>query len=179
MDEVTRLALEARDGDEAALVGFIRRTQADVWRFVAHLVDRQSADDLTQDVYLRAVPALARFRGDAPAKLWLLAIARRTCADEIRRRTRRRGKVGGELLDIDGARGLPTVDDPTGTVDVTDLVDSLEPDRRTAFVLTQVLGLPYDEAARVCGVPIGTIRSRVARARADLLRAAAADEGTG
>jgi RNA polymerase sigma-70 factor (ECF subfamily) len=179
VDEITRLALEARDGDEAALVGFIRRTQADVWRFVAHLVDRQAADDLTQDVYLRAVPALARFRGDAPARLWLLAIARRTCADEIRRRSRRRRRIGGDVLDVDDLAAGPTVDDATGAVDLAGLVDDLEPDRRTAFVLTQVLGLPYDEAARVCGVPIGTIRSRVARARADLLRAAEADEGTG
>lgn len=179
VDELTRLALEARDGDEAALVGFIRRTQADVWRFVAHLVDRQSADDLTQDVYLRAVPALARFRGDAPARLWLLAIARRTCADEIRRRSRRRRKVGGPFLDIDEAAGVPAEADATGAVDVVALVDDLDPDRRSAFVLTQVLGLPYDEAARVCGVPIGTIRSRVARARGDLLDAARADEGAG
>lgn len=179
VDEVTRLALEARDGDEAALVGFIRRTQADVWRFVAHLVDRQSADDLTQEVYLRAVPALGRFRGDAPARLWLLAIARRTCADEIRRRSRRRRIVGGDPVELDESTAAFAVDDPTGGVDVADLVDSLDPDRRSAFVLTQVLGLPYDEAARVCGVPTGTIRSRVARARADLLRAADADEGTG
>lgn len=179
VDEVTRLALEARDGDEAALVGFIRRTQADVWRFVAHLVDRDSADDLTQEVYLRAVPALGRFRGDAPAKLWLLAIARRACADEIRRRARRRRRTGGDPLALDDVAGLPDEVDPTGAVDVADLVDALDPDRRSAFVLTQVLGLPYDEAARVCGVPVGTIRSRVARARADLLRAAAADEGTG
>jgi RNA polymerase sigma-70 factor (ECF subfamily) len=179
VDELTRLALEARDGDEAALVGFIRRTQADVWRFVAHLVDRGSADDLTQEVYLRAVPALGRFRGDAPARLWLLAIARRTCADDIRRRTRRRRLLGGGFLDVDEAAGVPAAGDPTGAVDVADLVDALDPDRRTAFVLTQVLGLPYDEAARVCGVPVGTIRSRVARARADLLRAAEADESAG
>lgn len=179
MDEVTRLALEARDGDDAALIGFIRRTQADVWRFVAHLVDRGSADDLTQEVYLRAIPALSRFRGDAPARAWLLAIARRACADELRRRTRRRARVGGGFLDVDAAAGVPVVDDPTGAVDLVELVAALDPDRRAAFVLTQVLGLPYDEAARVCGVPVGTIRSRVARARADLLRAAEPEEGTG
>lgn len=179
VDELTRLALEARDGDEAALVGFLRRTQADVWRFVAHLVDRGSADDLTQEVYLRAVPALAGFRGEAPARLWLLAIARRTCADELRRRARRRRILGGAPLDLDAAAGLPVAADPTGGVDVASLVGGLEPDRRSAFVLTQVLGLPYDEAARVCGVPVGTIRSRVARARAELLRGATAEEGTG
>ena len=174
---MSRLALEAGKGDEAALVGFVQRTQVDVWRFVAHLVDRDSADDLTQDVYLRAVPALARYRGDAPARVWLLSIARRTCADEIRRRARRRRAIGGPFLDVDGADGLPATADPTGAVDLADLVEGLDPDRRSAFVLTQVLGLRYDDAARVCGVPVGTIRSRVARARADLLAAAHADTG--
>ena len=52
------------------------------------------------------------------------------------------------------------------------LLDALDPKRSEALVLTQVLGLSYAEAAEVCGCPIGTIRSRVARARDDLLRAA-------
>jgi RNA polymerase sigma-70 factor, ECF subfamily len=52
---------------------------------------------------------------------------------------------------------------------VADLLTRLDPDRREAFVLTQLLGLPYAEAAEVVGCPVGTIRSRVARARADLL----------
>lgn len=174
-DELTRLALEARDGDEVALEGFIRRTQADVWRFVAHLVDQRSADDLTQDVYLRAVPALARFRGEAPVRLWLLAIARRVCADEVRKRVRRRRRVG-DVVALDRLEAVePAVADESGVVDVAALIDGLDDDRRAAFVLTQVLGLPYDEAARVCGVPVGTIRSRVARARGELLAAANAD----
>jgi RNA polymerase sigma-70 factor (ECF subfamily) len=50
-----------------------------------------------------------------------------------------------------------------------DLIGRLDPDRRAAFVLTQLLHIPYDQAARVCGCPAGTIRSRVARARGDLI----------
>jgi RNA polymerase sigma-70 factor (ECF subfamily) len=176
VDELTRLALQARHGDDAALTGFVQRTQADVWRLVAHLVDRDSADDLTQEVYVRAVPALARFRGDAPARLWLLAIARRTCADELRRRIRRRRRVTVEPI---GETDPQAPGDDTSAVDLADLVSDLDADRRTAFVLTQLLGLSYDEASGVCGVPIGTIRSRVARARADLLHAAAAERDAG
>jgi RNA polymerase sigma-70 factor (ECF subfamily) len=56
------------------------------------------------------------------------------------------------------------------------LIDGLHPDRREAFVLTQLVGLSYDEAAEVLGCPIGTIRSRVARARADLLQTLSAAE---
>ena len=56
---------------------------------------------------------------------------------------------------------------------MTDLLARLDPDRREAFVLTQLLGLPYAEAAEVAGCPVGTIRSRVARARADLIESLA------
>ncbi len=56
------------------------------------------------------------------------------------------------------------------------LVDGLDDDRRAAFVLTQVLGLQYAEAAEVLGCPIGTVRSRVARARLDLVAADRSDE---
>jgi RNA polymerase sigma-70 factor (ECF subfamily) len=59
------------------------------------------------------------------------------------------------------------------------LLDGLESDRRDALVLTQVLGLSYSEAAEVCGCPLGTIRSRVARARDDLIAAARRDDRVG
>jgi RNA polymerase sigma-70 factor, ECF subfamily len=176
VDRLTSLALGARDGDEVSLAGFVRASQADVWRLAAHLVDVQSADDVTQEVYLRAIPALARFRGDASARTWLLAIARRTCADVIRRRGRQR-RLWARLVAQPDATA-PAVTSPAGEVELSHLVAALDPDRREAFVLTQVLGLPYAEAAEVCGVPVGTIRSRVARARGDLLAAVAdADAG--
>lgn len=155
-------------GDQVAMGAFVRQTQPEVWRLCARLGDRDAADDLTQEVYLRALPALARFRGDASARTWLLQIARHTCADHVRRRTRRRA-----LLDRLVARGEDEAVEPdtSGELALDDAVAALDQDRRAAFVLTQVVGLSYAEAAEVCEVPIGTIRSRVARARADLLDA--------
>lgn len=165
MDETTRLLVAARDGDEVSLAAWIRRTHPEVWRVCAHLVDPVAADDVTQEVYVRAWRALPAFRGDASARTWLLSIARRTCADAVRARVRRR-----RLLDVLTARaGTERPPDQAGEVDLADLVAGLDADRRAAFVLTQVLGLSYAEAATVCSCPVGTIRSRVARARADLL----------
>ena len=164
MDDLTRLLLDAGEGDRLALHALIRRTQADVWRFCAHLVDRQAADDLTQDTYVRAMGSMHRFRGDASARTWLLSIARRACADEIRRRQRRR--PWERLTDEVPDRATP---DATGLSDLEDLLTVLDPDRRAAFVLTQRLGLSYAEAAEALEVPIGTVRSRVARAREDLV----------
>ncbi len=168
MDELTRLALAAGTGDRVATAAFVRRTQPEVWRVCARLGDRQHADDLTQEVYARALPALAAFRADASARTWLLQIARYVCADHVRASRRRRA-----LVDRLIARDRPAVEvaEATGERDLDDLVRRLHPDRLEAFVLTQVAGLSYAEAALVCDVPIGTIRSRVARARADLLEA--------
>ena len=166
VDDVTALALAAGSGDRVALATFVRRTQADVWRFCAHVNGRAEADDLTQETYLRAIPALARFEGRSSARAWLLSIARRTCADSVRRTVRRRRLVEQTAFDV-ASQERPS---PGGEVDLRLLLAGLDTDRRQAFVMTQVLGLSYAEAADACACPIGTIRSRVARAREDLLR---------
>ena len=172
MDELTRVLVAARDGDRQALRSFVDLSQPSVWRFVAHQVGRADADDVTQDVYVRAWRALPAFRHDASARTWLLAIARRAGVDALRRRGRR-ARIGARLA----ARPTVGPSDPPSAQALEDLVTGLEPGRRAAFVLTQLLGCSYAEAAAVCAVPVGTVRSRVARARADLvdqLRAAAA-----
>jgi RNA polymerase sigma-70 factor (ECF subfamily) len=153
--------------DPAALV---RATQADVWRFVAGLVEPGAADDLTQETYLRAFRALDDFEGRSTPRTWLLGIARRACADHIRAAQRRRRLVGALAADT-GSAAMP---DHAGLVGAQDLLARLPEDRRSALVLTQVIGLSYDEAAAAEGVPVGTIRSRVARARMQLVEALAA-----
>lgn len=153
-----------------ALSAWIRNSQAEVWRLCAQLVSREAADDVTQEVYLRAYRSLPRFRGDSSSRTWLLSIARRTCADAIRD-LRRRRRLASRL------ERPEVMADPTRAVSVEALLGGLGAERRQAFVLTQVLGLSYAEAAEVCDCPVGTIRSRVARARADLV--ARLEEGAG
>ena len=161
-DELTELLLAAQDGDRLALSAWIKRSQAEVWRLCVQLVSREQADDVTQEVYLRACRALPAFRAESSARTWLLAIARRTCADAVRD-LRRRRRLAARFE-------RPAYEpDPARAVSVEALLSDLDPDRRLAFVLTQVLGLSYQETAQICDCPVGTIRSRVARARADLL----------
>ncbi|MEO6318948.1 MAG: sigma-70 family RNA polymerase sigma factor [Acidimicrobiales bacterium] len=175
--DLTALALAAGAGDRVALTAFVGRTQSEVWRLCGRLGDRAEADDLTQEVYLRALPAMARFRADASARTWLLQIARHVCADHVRRRTRRRALVDRV---VQRTRKADVVEpDCTGELELNEVIAGLDPDRRDAFVLTQVRGLSYAEAAEVCEVPIGTIRSRVARARADLLDGLTEVSGSG
>jgi RNA polymerase sigma-70 factor (ECF subfamily) len=176
VDELTSLARAAGRGDRAALARLVRQTQADIWRLCAHLVDPASADDLAQETYLRAIPALRKFRGDAPVLIWLLTIARRTCAAEIAARSKHRQLATRLAVTPEAAMGQQAPG-PDVRALAASLLAGLDPDRRAAFVLTQMLGCSYAEAAQICGCPVGTIRSRVARAREDLdvIAAEAAD----
>lgn len=164
VDAITALALRARSGDVAAAEEFIRSTQVDVWRTCLYLGDRGSADDLTQETYARAFASIHRFAGRSSAKTWLLAIARNVCSDAVRAAIRERSRRPEP----------PELTRPADdSVHLRMLLAALPLDRREAFVLTQLLGYSYAEAADVCAV--GTIRSRVARARDELQAAVAAD----
>jgi RNA polymerase sigma-70 factor (ECF subfamily) len=171
VDDLERLAAAAVDGDPLAAAALVRATQSDVWRLCAALGDRQSADDLTQETYLRAFGSLHRFEGRSSLRTWLLSIARRVCADAVRSRRRRRLTLVREDAELEALGSGDDADRVGEGAAVADLLARLDPDRREAFVLTQLLGLPYAEAAEVAGCPMGTIRSRVARARADLVEA--------
>jgi RNA polymerase sigma-70 factor, ECF subfamily len=160
MDELTQLLLTASDGDRQALTELVQRAQPDVWRFCAAIVGAERADDATQDTFIRAWRGAHAFEGRSSAKTWLFAIAKRVCFEAVRR----------QQLTPTPVADLPETvgEGHEGLVDGQDLLTRLEPDRRAAFVLTQLFGLSYDDAAVVCGCPVGTIRSRIARARAEL-----------
>ncbi|WTO77074.1 sigma-70 family RNA polymerase sigma factor [Streptomyces sp. NBC_00210] len=170
-DAITAWALAARGGDPLAVEQFVRALHRDVRRYVAYLsADPQAADDLTQDTFLRALGSLHRFEGRSSARTWLLSIARRAVIDSLRHTAAR-----PRLADTDDwqsaaeraqHRNLPGFDDG---IALAELLATLPDERREAFVLTQLLGLPYAEAALVSGCPVGTVRSRVARARSSLI----------
>jgi len=162
VDELTRLLGEAQAGDSRSLEAFVRLTQPSVWRFCAHLLGPDDATDATQETYLAAWRAMPAFRGDASARTWLFAIARRT-AERVARGRRRWVELA------DHALGPPPSAHPEQAAELGDLLAGLDLDRRLALVLTQIVGLSYAEAAAVCDCPVGTIRSRVARGRKDLI----------
>jgi RNA polymerase sigma-70 factor (ECF subfamily) len=169
-DQVTEWALAARGGEPVAVERFVSATYRDVWRFVAHVsADVHGADDLAQETYLRALTSLSRFAGRCSARQWLLAIARRVLVDRYRSAAARPRIAVAEDWQAAAERaqpgGLPGFEEG---VALRELLDALNGERREAFVLTQLLGFGYADAAAVVGCPVGTVRSRVARARADL-----------
>ena len=111
----------------------VRLTQPAVWQVCASLGSAGEVEDLVQETYLRALGSLARYRADAPVRVWLLAIARRVCADHVRRRQRHRRLV-------DRITGSTTALDVPAPEVVDDLLEVLDADRREAFVLTQLVG---------------------------------------
>ena len=161
MSDEEQLLRAAAAGDRVALATFVRVTQDQVYRLCSYLGGGSEVGDLVQETYLRALRSMPRFEGRSSARTWLLVIARRVCADAVRAAKRRRSF---EAI----WRREDVAHDPADGIHAALLVRALAPDRREAFVLTQIVGLPYAEAAKVAGVPIGTIRSRVARARQDL-----------
>jgi RNA polymerase sigma-70 factor, ECF subfamily len=164
LDPLTAAALAARDGDPEALRRLLDGTQAPLRRFCSAMVPGQDPDDLVQETYLRAWRALGGFRGDSSVTTWLTAIARRVCLDAVARSRRRRQAEAVRSADASDRSGV-SVAGPAGTSELADLIGRLDPDRREALVLTQLLGLSYEETARVTEVAVGTVRSRVARAR--------------
>lgn len=167
------LVSPAQRGDRTALTRFVTLTQHDLRRFVASLAGADEADDLTQETYLRAFRALPAFRRESSTRTWLLTLARRVVVDHFRLTGRRvplsdtEWAPAADAADLRSGRAFTA--DPAAVVSWQDLLGSVRADRREALLLTQVLGLSYEEAAQVCGCPVGTIRSRVARGRDDLL----------
>ncbi|MEZ5165045.1 MAG: sigma-70 family RNA polymerase sigma factor [Acidimicrobiales bacterium] len=160
-DPLAHLAAAAAEGNNSALEALVLETRQAVTRVCVQLGSPGETDDLVQETYLRMVRALPGFRAEAPILAWLLTIARRTCADQVRRRERSRR--------IDARVRAEPIDHVTPPPEYTDdLLDAIDPDRRDAFVLTQIAGLSYADAAAQLRCPVGTIRSRVARARDDL-----------
>jgi RNA polymerase sigma-70 factor, ECF subfamily len=162
---VEALARRAARGDGEAFEAVCRALSDDVWRYCVALAgDRELGFEAAQETFVRLVGAIRRFRGDAPVRVYTLAIARRAVA-EVLRRERRHAHA-----DLDRSPE-PVAVDQRGVAEVADLVRALPHDQRQAFVLTQVVGLPYEEAAAVAGCAVGTIRSRVFRARERLVAA--------
>jgi RNA polymerase sigma-70 factor (ECF subfamily) len=172
MDQLTVTALRAKAGDRQALDDFVAETLSDVLGLCRYLGKPSDPEDLAQETYARALGAIHRFRGDGSARAWLLSIARRVCADATRIEIRSR-KLDERLV----AQLTTTDHHDHRWVEIEGMLSVLDENRKSAFVLTQLLGLSYEEAAEAMACPVGTIRSRVARARQQLIDVASVSEG--
>jgi RNA polymerase sigma-70 factor (ECF subfamily) len=163
----------ALDGDRDAMEALLRRHHdriAAVCRRITANPD--DAADCTQEALLAVVRGLPSFDGRSAFATWCYRIATNTCLDELRRRGRRAVPV--EDAALASASGLVEVDESEGAslrVDVDASLSTLPIEFRVAVVLRDLCALDYDEIAEICGVPGGTVRSRISRGRAALAAA--------
>ncbi|MBX5464185.1 MAG: sigma-70 family RNA polymerase sigma factor [Clostridia bacterium] len=174
LDDAREQALleRARAGDVAAFEELIRPELGRAYATAARLAGRQEAEDLVQEAALRAFRSLGGFRGGCRFGTWLYRIVVHLCADHARRQGRRAGLV--EPLEAETAEPRPrgTAGDPEAELLAAErhrLVEaalaSLPPGYRLVVLLRDVEGLSYEEVAELAGLPLGTVKSRVFRAR--------------
>jgi RNA polymerase sigma-70 factor (ECF subfamily) len=171
----------AQAGDAEAFGELAERYHSNVYGIVYRMCGAGDADDLTQEIFLRALKALRKFQfhGDASFRTWLYRIAVNACINELRRRKRRYDVEGPSLdedIQTDDGSVSRSVPDETRSPHVLAeraevqravraIVATLSPKHRAALTLVDLQQLDYEEAAATLECPLGTLKSRLARAR--------------
>ncbi len=176
MDEAA-LIRQAKKGDVPAFNRLVMEYQQAVYNVAYRIMgEPQSAEDVTQEAFISAYKSLRRFRGGS-FKAWLMRIATNSCYDELRRRKRRPQSSLDELTEeSDSFDFMRSPDEgPEAHRLKVELVEAIEhclqslpDDQRIAAVLCDVEGYDYKEIAEITSVSLGTVKSRMSRARARL-----------
>ena len=168
MTQTIRAKAVVRDAP-GSLRGSILALLPDLRAFARFLAqDRVAADDLVQDTLVRALAALEQFQPDSNLKAWLFTILRNLFFEQARRRRREAAALGAHGVLEEAVAGGQT--DHSEVRDLQRQLWRLPPLLREALVLVGAQELTHEEAALICGVPVGTMRARVSRARTQLSR---------
>ncbi len=169
------LVTQAAAGDQDAFDALVARHRLRVFNLARALVgDDGEAEDLVQETFVRAWRSVGRFRGQSTFRTWLYRVALNVIHTHLARRARRRGvwgwwREGTAPAEPAGGRGGDALE---GDLVRRDLIDRalarLSPELRAAVTLRDVEGLEYREIAEALGIPVGTVMSRIFRARARL-----------
>jgi RNA polymerase sigma-70 factor (ECF subfamily) len=177
--------LEAiRRGDPDAFEAMARRHAPGLFRLALRLTGRrEDAEDLVQETLVRALPKLRRFEGRASLSTYLFRALGNLWKNRLRSKQRSRlvdwfrggpggDEAGGSAFDPPDPQPLATdrLETEDRAEEVRQAVARLEPTRRWTLLLREVEEMSYEEIAEVTSVPVGTVRSRLARAREDLRR---------
>lgn len=176
MDEA-KLISQAQQGDLTAYNTLVLHYQDIVYNVAYRIMkDPASAEDATQDAFISAYKAIKSYRGGS-FKSWLLRIVTNTCYDELRRRKRRPQSSLDEITDDNPSVSFMADDQPgpekhRQQVELVDAVkrcmDELPDEQRIAAVLCDIEGRDYQEIADIMAVSLGTVKSRISRARSKL-----------
>lgn len=173
----------AREGVEAAYRELIRRYQRPVFSLIYRMVrDRELAEDLAQETFVKVLNAIDRYRPEFKFSSWVFKIANNSAIDHLRKKEL-------DTLSLEGGPDATTPDrleatalqigdsgeSPLDELEARELgsaietaIGKLRPEYRTCIILRHVEGRPYDEIAEILGLPLGTVKTYIHRARAEL-----------
>lgn len=175
-----QLVSQARSGSQAAYREIVRRFERPVYNLVVRMVrDAALAEDLSQDAFVKAFDRLDTYRaGQGKFSNWLFKIAHNTTIDHLRRASLDTVPLdagGTDETDFHALLSDPAADTPYDATLRSDLasalqaaIDRLRPEYREAIVLRHQEGLAYEEVAQVTGLPLGTVKTYLHRARKEL-----------
>ncbi|MEV6266275.1 sigma-70 family RNA polymerase sigma factor [Kribbella sp. NPDC051936] len=153
------VVVRAQVGEREAVAELVRGWHGAVWSYVRHMLGREDlADDVSQEVWLAVVRGLPRLKEPERFAAWLFTIARRSVVNHLRQRYADQPRV-----DVDEEPDL--ADQVVDRVDVRRLLGGVPVMEREVLVLFHLEDLSLEECAEVLGVPVGTVKSRLHRAR--------------
>lgn len=171
-----QLVERVQAGDKRAFDLLVGKYQHKIVGLVSRYVyDQHEAMDIAQEAFIKAYRALPRFRGDSAFYTWLYRIAINTAKNHLVSRGRRPPDVDVEVSDaeyLEGGRELRELENPENSLFKVELeqavkraLDQLPEDLRAALTLREFEGMSYEDIAAVMNCPVGTVRSRIFRAR--------------
>jgi RNA polymerase sigma-70 factor (ECF subfamily) len=180
----TSLIARCQKADIAAFNEIVARYKGKIYNYVYRMTgNAEDAEDLTQEVFVRMYTSSGTFRADASLSTWLFRIAGNLCVDAFRRGKKTRGLVhsldapiAGDEDDGGATRDVPDLSNAPETLlsrkelgaQIQTALQKLPPKLRSAVILHDVEGLPYEEIAVAEGVPLGTVKSRIFNGRVAL-----------
>jgi len=175
-DTDKELVKRVQKGDQAAFDLLFARYQSKIINLISRYVrDSEEVRDVAQEAFIKAYRALPRFRGDSAFYTWLYRIAINTAKNHLLSRSRRPPSTDVDVDDADyrdDADMLRTGEDPEGALSRDELQAAIEQalvdlpeDLRSALTLREFDGLSYEQIAQIMECPVGTVRSRIFRAR--------------
>lgn len=168
------LARRASEGDDGAFHEIVGRYSDDLYRLAYSLVlDPSEVEDVLQESLLAAVQNIGRFKGNSSLKTWLVGILIRQAGKQNRYR-RIRGALsihslqGSEKASFEERTSVSPIEDTEREIDVKTMLGTLKRKHREALVLRELHGFSYKEIGQALGIPVGTVESRIFRARQSL-----------
>ena len=172
-----RLVAAARGGDEGAFEALVRLYEKRVFALAVRMCgSREDAAEASQEAFLAAWQGLAFFRGESSFSTWLYRLTSNACVDLLRREGRHRAAAGPSLDDEEAGLDVPdqtlSPQDEAERRELRESIDrgleALTPEHRQVLVLREMHQLSYDEIANVLSLDVGTVKSRISRARKQL-----------